>query len=204
MAFRHTYALQIKTAGQLSIDFTSRGDYYLSDSREKSLTGLSALHALLVCHCGLKEKEDFEVVSKDKANPSITIHRNANIVIALNFLLGNVAAPLFELYSYSYSPQNNPKQQWLIYLGKTIVSCVEDKSLMRKEYETIYPVMRAYLDSQYELLKKEPAVTMLKTAADENYGGDLLKHPFYQTLSILMDDYDTRKGAYKKKGFFEK
>ena len=39
-------------------------------------------------------------------------------------------------------------------------------------------------------------VKKLKIKAEENYGGQLIKHPLYQTLSLLMDDYNNQMTTY--------
>lgn len=204
MAFRHAFDLQSITQDKITITFSSGSSYSYSRSDEKAQCGLSALHALLILHCGLKETEDFECSNKDTSRPSIEIKGKANCVSVLNFLLGNAASALFSINSIGYSFQDNPKLRWQAALGKMIVSCIEDKNLTLKEYEQIYPIMRAYLDRQMELLRQESCVQVLQIAVVNPDEKNLLKHPFYQTLSLMMDDFTAKKQTYKKKGFFER
>ncbi len=204
MAFRHI--LEFRTADEankLKIECLDRNNY--SSSSKTKLQSVAALQALLICHLKLQEKSDFDMqITEHPDSAAIMINGSANIVMVLNYFLNDDTVESVFYLSQPYSYREDFKTRWGNYLGKLIVSCIENKNLTLAEFKKIHSIMIAYLDAQYELLKKENCVIKLTTKANENYGTDLLMHPFYQTLSLLMDDYQTRLEHHKQKNFFDK
>lgn len=195
-AFRHIYdLLEIENNSKLSISFPTLSSYS-GYSQSDTQAGLSALHALLIIHCGLVENRDFELRSSHYKLESIVINKTSDIIVTLNFLLSDEALKLFQL-DLRNTNEKDPGRKWRECLTKKIFSCIENKELTLSEYEKIFPFMKNYLDAQYDLLKKEPLVQPLLKKVDENYGNNILKHPFYQTLSLLMDSYNLLMDDYK-------
>ncbi|QRN03850.1 hypothetical protein GH742_08175 [Legionella sp. MW5194] len=88
-----------------------------------------------------------------------------------------------------------------MYTLKKVSSCIGNKNLTIADAERVFPYILTYLNEAYNLIKKEELVTRLQEKAVESYGQNLICHPFFQTLSLLMDDYQQRKTAYDNSGF---
>jgi hypothetical protein len=140
-------------------------------------------------HYGTKPKEVF-------------IYGVCNIISVLNFLLENPRGEkLFYLRSDDHSI--DMKTHWRKKLSELYTQSIDDKTITKADYEKITPFIKNYLDEGYNLLCKETLVLAMPKKPEMNYGDDLLKHPLYQTLSLLLDDYDQRKAIYLSKNFLD-
>lgn len=200
MSFRHTFNMRAEPE-KLTIDCS---DDRNSHDKSKPLRGLAAIHAVLVCHCNMTDKVDLEEQKNASYEvTSITVKGAANVIIALDFLLSEQASRVFYLHSSHLSLEQH-KQQWRNTLGKRIVACLDNNNLSVGDLQRLRPILRAYLDAHYASLKKEGMFAALSVKAIEHDGENLLKHPLYQALSLISEDFLLRQKTYNNLGFLDR
>lgn len=166
--------------------------YYSRYSDENAPEGLLETKGILE-FTGLVNGRDFKV----EAN-TITIAGRANIITTLNMILSRK-----DLFVFSYSATEKD-DFWLKSLVRRAVGTIGDGTLTQGEADKINPILRAYLDKSFENLKALPLYASVSKNVNEAYGDDLRKHPLYQSLGLLMDDYQRLKKEYEDATFFQR
>src|SRR5579862_1712963 len=191
-SLRYTFDFRRDETDNLSVEFLDK------DTPTNKACGVAALHVLLLHMVKLKDY-DFSI-KHEKAE--IIIHKKTNIILFLDFILRDEMRMSFNFPFYSLS--DNHVQRWKDKLTEMLVSCIGNNNLSIADFNKLLPVMRTYLDIQYNILLQEPLVAQLAKKAENNYGTNPINHPFYQTLSILMESYESSIVAHNRKGFLNK
>lgn len=177
------------------------GDSYNHDNSDAIATS-KILEAFLIDQFNFVEKKDYTVTRATYGTVSIEVTGEANVILALNMLQSK--KKIFKLLSTSFTNEEY-ERMFARRIGEYITEALEDEKLPRGEAERLQAITKEWLDSIYKLLQAEPIVqTVVNKTVNEQINGQLLKHPFYQLLSLIMEDYNSRVSHYKDKGFFEK
>lgn len=189
----HNFYL-IAEDNKLSINFL---DFHSSEDVRANKAGLAAMGAILLYTLNI-DKTHFQCVFSEaiKYSPQahILINGNVNIILTLNFLLNTGT----EMFKFKDPGRRYEKDYWQAWYAGKLIECIDGKDMVIND--KILFLIREHLDKQYKLLKQEDLVIKIKEKPVENYGNDLLKHPFYQTLYLLMEDYQARCALFKSAG----
>lgn len=153
------------------------------------------MQRILVSTLGLKEKNNDYIKASDY---DFHIKGSMNMLLVLEYLLDNKTSA-FQLKS-SLQPLQVCQATMSLSFAKTVATCLEGKNLSEDDAERISYLLFTHLNIFQDMLSNTDIVKQLKEKAVET--DDLLHHPFFQTLSILMDDYINRKAAHNNPGLF--
>lgn len=214
MQTRYSYRINFWSNELIKINFDGfKDDLYNTDQHGKSTPAVLAMEAALIKDLKLKSNEDYELVKSGFCHDqlaTIHIHRPANIFIALNHLITNnfnktgsfdlIPSPTQSISSKN--PMQTCQEEISFKFMNTMAYCVDNNNLSLSDAEKIYPLLLASLNAlNDELLQCELVKKLREKAVTTN---DLLRHPFFQTLSMLMDDYTKRNTAHNNRGFLNK
>ncbi|MBA2655815.1 MAG: hypothetical protein H0U70_02385 [Tatlockia sp.] len=199
--------------GKLEINFSL---FVESTHKLTQGAGVRKLATVLQEDCKLKPQDDYEIKSleglADGNNSLIVINRSANIIAVLYYLLFNPATkdhffdfiPPIMFSIYSKTPLKDFHETWKLNYIIEVISSIGNKNLSISDFAKVLPYQVAEINAAYNLLKQEPLVQALKEKVVESNVTNLLCHPFYQTLSLLMDDYTERENKFKSKSVLSK
>lgn len=180
-------------SGVTSIKITPMG-YSHTTENEMAITTLGTVLKVL----GYKEKTTFDFHFNQH---EIVVNGRCNILHILHILLLNQD-------SFTIHEHNQVLNRLIKMLIATIgAPTTGDGAISEDEQKKLHPVICAYLDSAYKNMKPEPfIIEALKANTGplvvEEYDGNILKHPLFQTFSIMMDYEETRTSKYNQKGIF--
>ncbi len=186
--------------------FTSRESAWYSDRDNEQQQ--AALETLLV-YLGYEKGEveqDYGYHTKNIKDfgfihhpAGIMIGGKCNVITILNLLFEN--PKLFAFVAPPGKTEAEERKSVESRLIELISRRIDDKSLSTEQRNKIELIAKKCYDNALNWLNEEPLVAALPTKASNTNSNDVLKHPFFQTISLLFDNDSTTSS--KKFGLFD-